>query len=126
MIRIKNYIGGELKEPKSGSYIDNIEPATGKVYSLIPDSDKLDVDHAVKAAKKASSGWSQMSRDERSHILINIANGIESRMEDFVQAESKDNGKPLSLARKVDIPRAVSNFEFFVYYWCLKILKHKS
>ena len=113
MIRIKNYIGGELKEPISGSYIDNIEPATGEVYSLIPDSDKEDVDLAVKAAKKASISWSQTSRDERSNILINIANGIESRMDAFVHAESKDNGKPLSLARKVDIPRAISNFKFF-------------
>jgi len=113
MNRLKNYIGGELKEPISGSYIDNIEPATGEVYSLIPDSDKEDVDLAVKAAIKASISWSQTSRDERSRILINIANGIESRMEAFVQAESKDNGKPLSLARKVDIPRAVSNFKFF-------------
>jgi aminomuconate-semialdehyde/2-hydroxymuconate-6-semialdehyde dehydrogenase len=113
MIRIKNYIGGELKEPISGSYIDNIEPATGEVYSLIPDSDKKDVDLAVKSATKASSIWAQMSRDERSTILLNIANGIEARMEEFVQAESKDNGKPLSLARKVDIPRAVSNFRFF-------------
>ncbi|HIF15154.1 MAG TPA: aldehyde dehydrogenase [Bacteroidetes bacterium] len=113
MIRIKNYIGGELKEPISGSYIDNIEPATGEVYSLIPDSDKEDVDLAVKAAQKASISWSQTSRDERSNILINIANGIESRMDAFVHAESKDNGKPLSLARKVDIPRAISNFKFF-------------
>ena len=113
MIKIKNYIGGALVEPNSGQYLDNVEPATGKVYSQLPDSDKEDVALAVKAAKEASNGWAQSSRETRSKALLKIAKGIEVRMEEFVQAESRDNGKPVSLARKVDIPRAISNFEFF-------------
>jgi aminomuconate-semialdehyde/2-hydroxymuconate-6-semialdehyde dehydrogenase len=54
-----------------------------------------------------------MSVEERSKILVRLSEGIERRMDEFVQAESKDNGKPLTLAAHVDIPRAVSNFHFF-------------
>jgi aminomuconate-semialdehyde/2-hydroxymuconate-6-semialdehyde dehydrogenase len=97
----------------ANEFLDNIEPATGKVYSLIPDSDEEDVAVAVKAAEKAFPIWSKMSVEERSKILVKLSEGIERRMDEFVQAESKDNGKPITLAAHVDIPRAVSNFHFF-------------
>lgn len=113
MEKLRNFVNGEYCEPIGGAYIDNFEPATGKVYSLIPNSDERDVQQAVDAAEKAFPIWSSMSADERSAIMVKISEGIERRMEQFVAAESRDNGKPLTLAAHVDIPRAVSNFHFF-------------
>jgi len=113
MEKLQNFINGAYCDPIKGQYIDNYEPATGKVYSLIPNSDEEDVQRAVEAADKAFPIWSKMSIEERSKILLKLSEGIEARMDEFVQAESKDNGKPLSLAAHVDIPRAVSNFHFF-------------
>lgn len=113
MEKLQNFINGAYCDPIKGQYIDNYEPATGKVYSLIPNSDEEDVQRAVEAADKAFPIWSKMSIEERSKILVKLSEGIEARMDEFVQAESKDNGKPLSLAAHVDIPRAVSNFHFF-------------
>ncbi len=113
MEKLKNFINGEFIDPINGQYIDNYEPATGKVYSLIPDSDENDVQLAVQAVEKAFPIWSKMSIEKRSDIMMRIAKGIEDRMDEFVKAESKDNGKPEKLAAAVDIPRAVSNFHFF-------------
>ena len=113
MIKLQNFINGNYIAPISDAYIDNYEPATGQVYSLIPDSDERDVELAVEAAENAFPIWSNMSNEERSKILVKLSDGIEARMEEFVQAESRDNGKPVSLAGHVDIPRAVSNFHFF-------------
>ncbi|MNU55066.1 2-aminomuconic 6-semialdehyde dehydrogenase [compost metagenome] len=113
MIRIQNLINGELVAPVKGQYIDNYEPATGKVYGEIPNSTEEDVELAVAAAEKAFPIWSNMSNEERGAIVMRISLGIEKRMDEFVAAESRDNGKPLSLAAHVDIPRAVSNFHFF-------------
>lgn len=113
MEKLQNFIDGKYCDPIDGEYIDNFEPATGKVYSLIPNSGSKDVDLAVKAAEKAYPVWSGMSIEKRSKILVKLSEGIEARMDEFVKAESRDNGKPLSLAAHVDIPRAVSNFHFF-------------
>lgn len=113
MIRLFNYINGKLENPSSGNYLDNYEPATGAVYAHIPDSDAQDVALAFEAAKNAFPTWSKTSLEGRMMTLLRVADGIEKRMDEFVAAESKDNGKPLSLAKAVDIPRAVSNFRFY-------------
>jgi aminomuconate-semialdehyde/2-hydroxymuconate-6-semialdehyde dehydrogenase len=113
MEKLQNFINGTYVPPKNGQYIDNFEPATGQVYALIPDSDEEDVLDAVAAAEKAFPIWSNISIEERSKILVRLSEGIEKNMDEFVQAESRDNGKPVSLAAHVDIPRAVSNFHFF-------------
>src|SRR5690606_12736939 len=113
MIRLQNFINGEMLAPVKGQYIDNYEPATGKVYGEIPDSTEEDVELAVAAAEKAFPVWSNMTNEERGAIMMRISLGIEKRMDEFVAAESRDNGKPLSLAGHVDIPRAISNFHFF-------------
>ncbi len=113
MEQLRNYINGELTEPVSKTYLDNYEPATGEVYSQIPDSDERDVLLAFNAAKNAFESWSKTSLESRMMILMKVADGIEKRMDEFVAAESKDNGKPQKLARAVDIPRAVSNFRFY-------------
>ncbi len=113
MQKILNYINGELPEPVSKSYLDNYEPATGSVYSYCPDSDERDIQLAFAAAKAAFEGWSNTPLESRMMMMLKIADGIEKRMDEFVAAESKDNGKPQKLARAVDIPRAVSNFRFY-------------
>lgn len=113
MFRIRNYINGQFQDPLSGKYIDNYNPSTGKVYSHIPDSGAEDVEMAVKAAKSAFPTWSHTSKEERSKILLKISSLIERDLEKLARAESVDNGKPVSLARSVDIPRAASNFHFF-------------
>ena len=113
MDKILNYIDGKLVEPISGNYLDNYNPSTGKVYSLIPDSDKLDVNIAIQAAKTAFVSWSKTPKQERSNILMKLADTIEKYSDDLIKAESKDNGKPESLAARVDIPRAPANIRFF-------------
>ena len=113
MEKLENYINGKLIAPLKGKYIDNYHPATGKVYSLIPDSDSADVQLAVDAAKAAFPAWSVTPTEKRSKIMMKIASIIERDMKMFVEAESKDNGKSVHTAGMVDIPRAVSNMEFF-------------
>ena len=111
--QIQNFIGGEFKAPVGGRYLDNIEPATGKPYSQVADSGPKDVDLAVAAAEKAFPDWSKKPAAERSKILLRIADLIERDLERFARAESIDTGKPITLARTLDIPRAVANFRFF-------------
>jgi len=111
--QIKNFIDGQFVEPVGGKYLDNIEPATGKAYSQVADSGKEDVDLAVAAAEAAFVDWSKKPAAERSKILLRIADLIERDLEKLARAESIDTGKPLSLARSLDIPRAASNFRFF-------------
>ena len=113
MEKILNYINGNLIEPTSGKYLDNYNPSNGKVYSLIPDSEKLDIDNAVAAAKEAFITWSKTPKQERSDILMKIADTIEKYADELVKAESKDNGKPETSASHVDIPRASANIRFF-------------
>lgn len=113
MQKILNYINGELIAPQSDKWLDNYNPATGKVYSLIPDSDSADVEAAYTAAKAAFPEWSTLSKDKRSAYLLKIAALIEQNLDRLALAESTDNGKPLKLAKTVDIPRAASNFHFY-------------
>lgn len=107
-------------EPAGSKYLDNINPGTGKVYSLIPDSDETDVEAAFQAAKAAFPSWSNTSADERSKIMVRIADLIAQNAEKLARAESEDNGKPVSLSRSMDIPRAEDNMRFFgtaILHW---------
>src|SRR5438270_1481769 len=110
--QIKNFIDGKFVEPTSGKYLDNVEPATGKPYSQVADSGKEDVDLAVAAAEKAFADWSKTPAQKRSQILLRIADLIDRDLEKLARAESIDTGKPITLARSLDIPRAVSNIRF--------------
>ena len=113
MEKILNYINGELVEPTNGNYLDNYNPSNGQVYSLIPDSEKKDIYNAVAAAKQAFKTWSKTPKQKRSDILMKLADTIEKYSEELIKAESKDNGKPESLAAHMDIPRAPANIRFF-------------
>ncbi len=113
MKKILNYIAGEFQPPDSKTFLENYEPATGDIYSEVPDSDKADVAMAVAAAESAFSSWSQLPIAERSRILLKLADLIDEHQDRLAQAESKDTGKPIALARAVDIPRAAANFRFF-------------
>jgi aminomuconate-semialdehyde/2-hydroxymuconate-6-semialdehyde dehydrogenase len=112
-MNIKNYINGNLHDPIQNNWLDNYCPATGKVYGQIPNSSEEDVENAYIAAKSAFPSWSQTTLEERSRILIRISELIEKNLDKLVEAESEDNGKPISLAKTIDIPRASSNFRFF-------------
>jgi len=113
MQKIKNYINGELVDPTTNQYLDNFNPAEGKVYSLIPDSNEQDVSNATRAAKAAFQEWSLMPLDKRSTILLKLANLIDRDFEKLALAESIDNGKPVALAKSMDISRASANIKFY-------------
>jgi aminomuconate-semialdehyde/2-hydroxymuconate-6-semialdehyde dehydrogenase len=113
MEKILNYINGVLTEPFNGTFLDNINPAEGRAYSLIPDSGNKDVNHAVEAAKRAFVKWSATPAQERSAILIKIADLIDRDLDQLALAESIDQGKPVKLAKVVDIPRASANLRFY-------------
>ncbi len=113
MKRVFNYIGGEFRPPCSGKYLEDIDPSTGEVIVEIADSDGADVDAAVAAASRAFPSWRRTPAEERSKLLIRLAELIEENSDELAQLESRDSGKPVSLARRLDIPRAVRNFRFF-------------
>src|SRR5947209_12453449 len=112
-MQITNFISGEFVAPRSGAYFDDINPATAEVIAAIPDSDERDVDDAVRAAKAAFPSWSRTPAAERSNLLLKLAALIEKNIDDLARTESIDNGKTISLAKRLDIPRAVANFRFF-------------
>jgi aminomuconate-semialdehyde/2-hydroxymuconate-6-semialdehyde dehydrogenase len=110
---LENYIGGNFVAPINNQYLDCINPATAEVFSQIPDSNEADVQAAVDAAKKAFPLWSVRPVEERFKILNKIAELIDENLEALALAETTDNGKPLWLSKRMDIPRASSNFRFF-------------
>ena len=112
-MNIKNYINGEYVKPVSDSWIDNYNPSNGEIYGQIPDSINEDVENGYKAAQTAFLSWSETSLEERSQILSKIAQLITEKLPELAAAEAKDNGKPLHVAKSIDIPRAAANFQFF-------------
>ncbi|HEY1378833.1 MAG TPA: aldehyde dehydrogenase [Gemmataceae bacterium] len=113
MRTIPNFIGGRHVEPAGGQYLDKVEPATGRVIARVADSDGRDVDTAVDAAAKAFPAWSRTPAAERSRLLLAVADRIDADRDPLAEAESIDTGKPIRLAKAVDIPRAAANFRFF-------------
>ncbi|HEY9844208.1 MAG: aldehyde dehydrogenase [Candidatus Sericytochromatia bacterium] len=111
--QILNLIDGDFRPASGGSWLESLNPATGELLAELPDSDGEDVALAIAAAQKAFGGWAGLAPEERSALLQRVADGIEQRLDELARAESDDTGKPLKLARSVDIPRAVQNFRFF-------------
>ena len=110
---VRNYVGGRFVDAVSGATVDDVGPATGATIATIPRSDVADVEAAVVAADAAASAWGRTSVSERADLLDAIADRIEARLDELATLESLDTGKPRSLARSVDIPRAIANFRFF-------------
>lgn len=113
--QLTNYIDGEQVAPASRAHLDVFEPATGEVYAQAPDSDAADVDAAVRAAAQAFPRWSGDTAQERARLLLALADAIEASTDRFAEAESVDTGKPIALAKSVDIPRSAANLRFFAH-----------
>ena len=110
--------GGDAAAPshaaeRAGEWLDVTEPATGAVFARVAAGTATDVDRAVRAAQRALPAWSALPAAERGAWMERLAQAVEDRMEAFVQAESKDTGKPVHVARTVDIPRAILNLRYF-------------
>ena len=116
MEQLTNFINGKFMQPKTEEYLDVFEPATGQVYSKVPNSSSTDIDVAFQAANAAFPGWSELTVTDRSQYLHKIAELLEHQLDDFANYESRDTGKPVTLAQSVDIPRAIANFRFFGEY----------
>ncbi|XP_076612505.1 2-aminomuconic semialdehyde dehydrogenase [Chaetodon auriga] len=108
---LENFIGGKFVPCRS--HIDSYDPSTGEVYCKVPDSGKEEVEAAVAAAKEAFPGWSERSPEQRAQVLNKLADVIDAHLEELAQAESRDQGKTVTFARTVDIPRSAHNFRFF-------------
>jgi len=113
MHRIEHFIDGEARVSVDNQWLDVVEPATGGVVAHVARGLLEDVDAAVSASRAAAPRWAATSVRERARLLHAIADGIEVDLEAFAHAESIDTGKPLSLARTVDIPRAIANLRWF-------------
>src|SRR5690606_26872762 len=115
MKRCLHLIGGAPREPASGQWLDVADPASGRPFASVADGDARDVDAAFEAASAAAPGWAALANDVRARWLERLADALESRAELFAQAESRDAGKPIMLAREIEIPRAVANLRFFAH-----------
>jgi aminomuconate-semialdehyde/2-hydroxymuconate-6-semialdehyde dehydrogenase len=114
-MRLCHFIAGESREPTEGRWLDVFDPATGRVFAEVAAGNSADVDAAVAAAQAAFPAWSSLPNSERSRWIEKLADALESRLEDFAHAESRDGGKPIALAREAEIPRAISNLRFFAH-----------
>jgi aminomuconate-semialdehyde/2-hydroxymuconate-6-semialdehyde dehydrogenase len=112
-LEVNNYIDGRLQPPVGNAWLEIHEPATGRVYGRVADSGRDDLDQAVAAAQQAQPQWQASGAEARARWLHAIADLVEARSEALARAESIDTGKPLTLARRVDIPRVVANLRFF-------------
>jgi aminomuconate-semialdehyde/2-hydroxymuconate-6-semialdehyde dehydrogenase len=115
MKRCLHQIGGMSCEPASGQWRDVFEPASGRPFATVAEGDARDVEAAVSAASAAAPAWSALPAETRARWLEALAAALEARAELFAQAESRDAGKPIALARSIEIPRAVANLRFFAH-----------
>jgi aminomuconate-semialdehyde/2-hydroxymuconate-6-semialdehyde dehydrogenase len=114
MKNVQHYINGQFMDSACGEFFDNINPMTGEFLSKVALGREEEVNAAVAAAKAALTGeWGQMKLNDRIALMYEIANEIDRRFDDFLEAECLDTGKPYSIARHIDIPRGAANFKVF-------------
>ncbi len=113
MEKLLNWINGVYCEPAAGKYLDNVYPGDGSVISKVANSNLEDLEDAILAGEKAFPNWKRKSLEERSAIMHKLADLIEENLEELAMMETKDTGKPITLSKTVDIPRAAANFRFF-------------
>jgi aldehyde dehydrogenase (NAD+) len=104
------FIGGEFVAPEKGKYFDTINPATEEKLSRVAMASDVDVDKAVKAARKAFPAWSKMKASERGKYIYRIARILQERSREFAVIESLDGGKPIRESRDIDITRLANGF----------------
>ncbi|MGH8085171.1 MAG: aldehyde dehydrogenase [Lysobacter sp.] len=114
-MRLTHWIDGKAREAASGRWLDVFDPATGRAFAEVADGNAADAEAAVAAAQAAFPNWSALRNSERARWLEKLAEALEARLDDFAHAESRDGGKPIKLAREVEIPRAISNLRFFAH-----------
>jgi len=115
MKRCLHFIDGAMREPASGQWLDVADPASGRPFASVADGDAHDVAAAVDAATAAAPAWAALPNELRARWLDKLAQALEDRSELFAQAESRDAGKPIGLAREIEIPRAIANLRFFAH-----------
>ena len=115
MLNIQNYIDGKLSEPLDKQFLDVWNPSNGQKFACCPNSNSKDLELAIQSAQNAFPKWSTLNQNQRSDYLLSIANEIKINIEEFAEAESIDNGKPLNLSKTLDIPRSIKNLEFFAH-----------
>ena len=109
-----HFIGGEFVRSASGRTFENRSPVDNRLLAKVHEAGRAEVDAAVRAARAALDGpWSRLAIEERSKMLHAVADEINRRFDDFLQAEVADTGKPVSLASHLDIPRGAANFKVF-------------
>ena len=114
MKKVQHYINGKFMDSSCGEFFDNYNPATAEIISKIALGREPEVNAAIAAAKAALTGeWGQMKLNDRIAMMYEIANEIDRRFDDFLEAECLDTGKPYSIARHIDIPRGAANFKVF-------------
>ncbi|EME63754.1 aldehyde dehydrogenase family protein [Amycolatopsis decaplanina] len=111
--RYDHYIGGEYVPPASGQYFENPTPVTGQVFTEVARGTAADIDRALDAAEGAAGAWGRTSVDERSNVLLKIADRMEQHLEAIAVAESWENGKPVRETLAADIPLAIDHFRYF-------------
>lgn len=111
--RYGNYIGGEFVAPVKGQYFENTSPVNGKLIAEFPRSTAEDIDKALDAAHAAADAWGRTSVQDRSNVLLKIADRIEQNLELLAISETWDNGKPIRETLNADIPLAVDHFRYF-------------
>ena len=112
-MRLAHWIDGKQTEAATGRWREVFDPARGEAFAEVADGDARDVDAAVAAAQRAFPAWAALPNDERARWLEKLASALEARLDDFAHAEARDGGKPIRLARSVEIPRAVANLRFY-------------
>src|SRR3569623_510428 len=112
-MRLTHWIDGESREAASGRWLEVFDPATGQRNAQVSDGDATDVQVAIAAARRACPAWAALPAFDRARWLEKLADAVEARLDDFAHAESLDGGKPLRLAREIEVPRAISHLRFF-------------
>ena len=113
MRRLSNFIGGESVAPKSGKYVELINPGTGQPLAEMPISTEEDVDHAVQVAALAFKSWRRTTPSQRSLALLKVADILESHAEELVAVEAENCGKIISVTMSEEIPPMIDQIRFF-------------
>jgi aminomuconate-semialdehyde/2-hydroxymuconate-6-semialdehyde dehydrogenase len=113
MRHLQHFIGGEFVDSADGRTFESLTPIDGSVIATVAEGGAAEVDRAVAAARTAFGDWSRMDPTERARILHRVADGIDARLDELAEWETRDMGKPITDARTKDMPRSAKNFRFF-------------